>query len=588
MVGLAPLAALALTSTPGPGPVGNGGDREEPPELAELFPEDTLLYVESRGFSQLCEQGLEHPFVQALLSTKLGEALRSQADPEDALALLDFMAGMPVLESLGRLTTRGMALGVAGEKPEPETVLVLRAASEPVADELREQAFEVLEEKTGHQGALEHPHERPGGARLWHLGEALVVQRGATILLGNSRDYVLRVDALARADHERSLLTRENFRQSYEQRSDDGFVWAYADRDGIERAFDTQLDELAQSNGHPGVHALLGAPIGALATAGVVTAELTLDGNALELELDGHDTDATMELFPRDDLARPAALGSKDELASALFYRDFGSILRDGRELFQPRMVPRLAEAESQLALFFSGQEVGSEVLPHVSPWIRLVSRPLAFERGPTPELPLPGLALVARLEQPEEIGPQFLAAFQSIVSVIGVDQAQKQGRPFLLAVDMEDGIPLSYARFLDPLEGDGVDMRYNLRPACAVYEDTLILGTHEELVRTLLRERAGGLATSSEADTGEWLRLAGEPLGRLIRANFEAMVMDKVLEDGVTREKAEEEIGGLELVVTSIRDLAIELPSPTREHVRLSLRLTLDDDPPADGSSGR
>ena len=518
--------------------------------------------------------------MQAFLSTELGEALTSQVDPEGALALLELMAGMPVLDSLGRLTTQGAALGVAGKKPEPKTVLVVRAASESVADEIREQAFEVLEEKTGHAGALDRPHGRPDGARLWNIGEALVLQRGATILLGNSRDYALRVDELARTDHDRSLFAREDFRSRYDKRSSDAFAWAYADRDGIERAFDTKLDELARGNGHPGVHALLGAPIGALVTARAVTAELTLNGNALELELDGYDTDATLQLLPRGELERPAELTSREELASALIYRDFGSILREGRELFLPRMVPRLAEAESQLALFFSGQEVGSEVLPHVSPWIRLVSRPLAFERGPTPEIPLPGLALVARIEKPEEIGPQFLAAFQSIVSIIGVDQAQKQGRPFLLAVDAEAGIPLSYARFLDPHEGDGVDMRYNLRPACAVYEDTLILGTHEELVRALLRERTEGAAPAVEAGTGEWLKLSGEPLGRLIRANFEAMVMNKVLEDGVTREEAENEIGGLERLVTSIRDLAIELPSPTREHVKLSMRITLDDRP--------
>jgi len=145
--------------------------------------------------------------------------------------------------------------------------------------------------------------------------------------------------------------------------------------------------------------------------------------------------------------------------------------------------------------------------------------------------------------------------------------------------VDTEGGVPISLARFLDPFEGDGIDMRYNLRPACAVFGDTLILGTHEELVRALVRENiapGGASRESASNERTERLELEGAAIAQLIRANFETMVMNKVLEDGVTREKAEEEIAGLELVLKSIRSLTLEFPAPRGEHVEVSLRIQL------------
>jgi hypothetical protein len=198
----------------------------------------------------------------------------------------------------------------------------------------------------------------------------------------------------------------------------------------------------------------------------------------------------------------------------------------------------------------------------------------LTYTSGPKPEIPLPALALIGRLERAEDIGPQFLAAFQTIVSIIGVDQAQKRGRPFLLSVGMEGQVPISTAHYLDPHEGDGVDMRYNLRPACAIVGDALILGTHEELVRALVRDLEGG--KSSPGSALESLRLDGPTIAELLRTNFETLVMNKVLEDGVTQEKAREEIGGLESLARSIQTLYIELPKARKEHVEVILRAEL------------
>ncbi|MAB80448.1 MAG: hypothetical protein CMJ89_13935 [Planctomycetes bacterium] len=551
---------------------GQGPDQS--PGLARRFPEGTVLYVEGTGLSELFDDGLGHPFVQAFFATKLGRTLTSTASPEDWLAFVNSTLGRSALEGLAELTANGVAFGLAGDKEDPQAALVLCAESAGVADDIREDIFNLLEDKTDHPGALDRPHATLDGASFWNIGEALVVQRGAQIIFGNSRDYALAIDACSEKSGERNLVSREGFRDLYGARSEAGLLWAYADRRAIEQSFDTELHQLAAGNEDPAVHTLLGSQLGALATAQTVTAELSLGANELHLSVRGFDTDGAATLLPQNSAPIPPALESEDDLVNGLIYRDFAAILTQGSDLFSPRKVPKLAEAESQLSLFFGGQEVGEKVLPHLSPWLRLISRPLNFSTGPKPEIPLPGLALIGKLEQPERSGPQFLAAFQSIVSVIGVDQAQKQGRPFLLSVGQEGRIPISVARFLDPYEGDGIDMRYNLRPACAIVGDALILGTHEELVRELIRELESLHSPATAAS--ESLHIDGPALAELIQANFEALVMNKVLEDGVSIEKAREEIGGLEMLAHSLRTLRIDLPSSGKDRVVFSLRAEL------------
>ena len=155
-------------------------------------------------------------------------------------------------------------------------------------------------------------------------------------------------------------------------------------------------------------------------------------------------------------------------MASALLYRDFAGLLQNRVELFPAEALPSMAELMTNFALFFGGRDLGDEVLPGLSPWVRIVARPVEFDPGREPELPLPAAVAVARLQDATVDGERFVTAFQTLIGIINVEQAQ-QAQPMLqLRLGREGAVDVTSARFHTPGPEEGVDMRYNLlsRPA--------------------------------------------------------------------------------------------------------------------------
>jgi hypothetical protein len=71
------------------------------------------------------------------------------------------------------------------------------------------------------------------------------------------------------------------------------------------------------------------------------------------------------------------------------------------------------------------------------------------------------------------------------------------------------------------------------------------------------LSDSTTGVRASAGAET---LRIAGAPVAKAIQDNFETLVMNKVLEDGVDRKEAEDEIGGLQLLLSIIEQAELSV----------------------------
>src|SRR5262249_18584238 len=152
-------------------------------------------------------------------------------------------------------------------------------------------------------------------------------------------------------------------------------------------------------------------------------------------------------------------------------------------DLFPADELPGFAKASSQLALFFGGRDFSEAILPHVSPWMTVVARPVEFDAKAKPEIPLPAAAVVLHVDQPDELGPVLVSAFQTAIGLINVDRAQKGLDALMLQLELVDDVQVTSAHFLAPHAGDGVDLRYNLAPACAMVGSALVVGTHSALV---------------------------------------------------------------------------------------------------------
>lgn len=570
-----PIAAFVLFAWIGPWREGQPAPLAPDRELASFFPERCRIYIDGTGASSLLEQGLEHPFVHAVRSSEIGPLLEAlPRTPELALADADAWLGRPVLPLIADLTRRGLGLGFDPATKKSVLVAIGRDA-DTVAGGLAA-VFDAVERQFGWPGALDRPKEHQRGADLWSLGDdAIVARRDGLLVIGNERALVEEVLDLAADPAARGLLDRPGFAAHHAGKPHDPALWAWLELAEIEPHGDQGFRELRAANRSPAVQGLLGAKIAGLFAARALSAALSLqEDQGLELELRAFEAPCSASLAPRARVGElPAELGGEN-VAAALLYRDYARFFGQRVGLFPPEVLPGFAEAITNGALFFEGEDLGEDVLPHLSPWIRLVSRELEFGAGREPEIPLPGLAAVAVLDDERE-GERWAAAFQTILALINVDQAQKGGSSLRLFLAHEGEVEISAGRFATPAPGDGVDLRYNLEPALAVVGRHLVLGTHLALVRELVRE-LGQAEPGSPQGEREVLEVDAHGLRTLVERNLEFLIAQKMIEDGLERAAAEREIEGLRLVLAALGGARIEVggDDAAAPEVRLELRL--------------
>jgi len=570
-----PLALLAA-ARPRP-PLQAPGDVEH----AALAPARALAYVEFEDADGLLARGLGHPLLRTLLGGEVGEALAAQAGrtPEQALAGLDERAGYAVLPALRELTARGAALSIELRRARPSVLLTLRGEDAATVEARLAQALERAAELAGFPGALAAPAETRGDTALWRIGDDLVIAHsGAWVLV--SSDEAAVTAALERARGAEGLAGTEDFASARAARPDGATLWGWVD---LERARalqrlgdgDRGLLELAEAAAQPPVQFLVGPTLALIGSARHASLALRVRGEDVELAAEGFGVaaGAARELLPRGG-ALAAGLEPDDVLHGAV-YRDLRGLFSARGELFGPRAQPGFAEAESNLALFFGGRDVAEHVLPHLSPWVEVVAREVDFRDDARPDAALPAAALLVRVDDPATTGADLVAAFQTAISIVNVDRAQKAMPSMRLELAPLADTTITSARFAPPAPGTGVDLRYNLEPACALVGDTFVVGTHRALVAELVGERRGAPAPGAAAGTAEHLRLSGAALAELARAQRELLVMGRVLNEGRTREVAEREVDlGLGLLE---RLEGLELATERRGEDTLAASLRLD-----------
>jgi hypothetical protein len=543
--------------------------------LASLVPQRCRVYLEARAPGPLLELGLDHPFLLELRALPLGRALLAALErtPEEALERADAWLGGPALRALAELTHRGFGLGF--DPATKETVLVALGRDAAAVERHSTLALDAIERHLGFPGALDRPRELRSGADVWILGDACLARREALLVIGNDSRLVSETLALAADPKGLGLFERPGFAAHHAERPPDALVWAWLELAELERHADPGFRELRAANRTPAGQALLGARAAALLSARALSATLLRDGErGLALWLRAFEAPCAAALAPPGrDGDVPAAIGGQG-LATALVYRDFSHYVSERARLFPPEALPGFAELLSNGALFFGGQDLGADVLPRLSPWIRLVSREAEFAADRRPELALPALAAVAALED-QDHGEEWVTAFQTIVSIANLDQAQKGKKGLRLHLEREGEVEISLARFPTPLPSDGVDLRYNLEPALAVVGRHLVLGTHASLVRELVRT-LGASPPVPPSTTRETLELDAPGWRSTLERSFEHLVARKMLDEGLERGEAEAEIGGLRLALASIDGTRLELrgDDPAAPELRLGLRL--------------
>lgn len=553
-------------------------------EASPAAPEP-LIWVDAPGLSGLLARGLEDPVVARLLASDLGALVRERTGMEPAawLAALDLWVGMPVLDTLARLSSRGATLEVW---PAPGTEkgfgfgLVVQGDDAELARRVLERLLELTTLSTG-----ESPVARAldGGGEVWELSAGSLGLRGATLASANDTEALARVLArgprssagsaegpLARARIELDAL------RPFE--AEDGFA--------------TGLAGLA---GDPGAQLVFGAQLAALGQAEALELRLEWSAEALHLAVEGVAVDwgAARALAPNSDRPLPAPLELQGGLVSALVYRDVATLFRERAELFEARTASGFAKGIADMALFFGGADISEEILPHISPWLRVVSLEPDFGAGLEPEIPLPAAGLVLELEEAERLAPRLSAAFQSLLGILNVERAQQGGEPLVLELELLGKETMTWAHFPAPAPEDGVDLRHNLAPACVRSGRHFVLASHRDLARRvvelLAREPAAPSAVVDTAQRSrEELRLLGSALLQALEHNRATLVSRAQLVEGKTKERAEQDWRAVVAAVGLVDSLTVSVASSAPKRVELGLRLAFssDQEAPEGGAS--
>jgi hypothetical protein len=573
-VGAVPVALAAIPPDP--------FDLER--DVACVIPEGALIYVEAPGLPDLCEQGLGHPLIKTVLASPLGELIAEQSGmpPAFALGMLNVWAGRPVLPTLAKLTSEGLAFGVLpAEGAQPIYCVVARGDAAEWQEVVAEAMKRVAEAQDYPLDRVVPPHRKIRGMDVWLLGDygAFALQDG--LFVGATDEAVLRrmID-LGAEEGVSGLAAREAFTTARSRyRSQDAFLWSWLDMQGLEEFTPAGggLGELRKMPANPGVQLLLGPSIANLAGAREGVIEVRFGGDRIELDLIGLEVPEGPQsalLAPTGAVPPALPLAVDNETARGVVYRDFAALFAHRVDLFPAEAQPGFAEATANLALFFGGQDITDEVLPALDPWIGVVSRPLTFEGRAVPDVPLPGLALLIRAKNPESMGPQLVGAVQSVMAILNLEAAQNQQPVMTVNLELHEGTTITYGRLRNPDEGEGVDLRYNLEPACAMVGDTFVLGTHLELVRDLVGQLTRG--ELAEPGAGESLQLSGREVAQAIKANEQALVLNAVLNEGKGEDEARKEIRGLAALAGMVEALKFETARPAAHDLRASMTLLL------------
>jgi hypothetical protein len=554
-------------------------------ELAKLMPRSSLAYAEGPRVGELLASGLDHPFLAAVLDSDLAHAVLAQAPmtPEAAIAMADLYLGRPVLGTVSRLCSRGVAISVGLKRGKPVYALALRGEDEKLLRETLDGLLVKLAKQYGvEEEKMRGPHDRIRGVDVWYLGEELALGVSGSLLLASNDEGRLRdmLDLGAAAeDDDESLASDESFERARATRKADALAWAWMDVDAIQEATPHGGDKLREMASNPAVHFLLGPAIAGLGTAGEMEVEIGLGDERLELSLTGTDLadDAAQKrvLYPAGAEVPPLPNATATDGGAAILYRDFAGLFHERTELFPAEILPKFSEAISNFSYVFGGADMTDEILPALSPWLGLVVRDAQFRAGALPEVKLPGAAVIARVSDPEKIGERLVAGFQSLIGFVNIDGAQKARQPMLLDIELCDGVKISSAHFVAPPEGQGIDMRYNLEPACAMVGDAFVIGTHVSLVRSIVGQLKRGEVRGG-APGREELSLSGPMVARVVHDNSEALVMNSVLNEGKTMEVARGEVGGLEKLAAMIEGLDVTTERAENGDLHVSAAIVL------------
>jgi len=564
--------------------------------LEAWVPDDVIGYARLSGLGEKLEQFLAsnlrrelealEPVKQGLSNPKLQEAMGhlerfKSATGKDPVKLLQGLFGTEVLV--------GARLGFGG----PEVLVLTRTAGEKELEEGIQTIKSAIESHGAHPEYRESTH---GDRKIEFVqGKLAHARLGSVWCLSNSMSIVERVVDLADKKSASALKKSPIFAKA---------------ADGLLK--DALLSVVVRPQFLPNYHvpdkadnplgSLLGGGwLAALGSSDLLAASARIADGALEVKVssflgeqakDSRLWEKYAGFFPEvvpDGLRE--RLEKRGVLAVTEIHRNLAQWWEKREELLSTGAAGGLIEFANVMNIVFSPRGFQDEVLPDIGNTIAIVSRNQEYKNlSEAPKPAIPAFAAIFQLKNAEESTQSMQAAFNSIVAIINLDQAnkKKEGMAMLPRIEKVGEIEMhtvafnTSAKSKDKAKKPG--LMQNFTPSMAVAGSRVILSSSAELTKILIEEleqlKDAKPGAGKAADT---VSVDGPAVRSILSANREVLVAQSMMEKGKSKEQAETEIGLLLDVLKHVRDLRLESGRKgDAMHLDLKLRTNLGGAAPA------
>lgn len=544
---------------------------------ADMLPDSVVVFAELGNVSELVDLVFEHPLREKLEQLDaFQEFKRSQQFNQfrGGLAIFEAGMGMRWRKVLEKASAGGVELAVDSETNG--FVLIATADDEQIYDRLIGVLQPVLMQ--GGSGKFKKAEYRD--VPVYAVSEDLFfANRGAQLLVTNKKELGREVldrmlDSPDQDDSSLAFSDVYNEVLSTVPRGGDSTetlgLWGFVDVEAIresgaaEELYSGRTDNIL-------AEMLFGGIVANLKHTPFVRFDLGIETSLATLRIHSpHDPDECLEreyFWGADGASNE---GSAPELAqpsgtmfSMSAYRDLSQMWLLADDLMQDRAVEQLAQADSQLATFFSGKDFGEDILGALGPGIQFLSMEQQFSKeSPTPAIKLPAFALKMSMKEPEKTTGDFRRIFHSLIGFLNVVGAM-EGQPQLdFAWDRNEKNELlsaSYVPNLDEDEWAAAPIQFNFSPTLLFSGDTLIVASTRGLAETIeagQSEPQNRAPVAMEEPTTDEEVADGKPntlvwlsaskLHSILDSNRTQLVAQNMLENGHTKAEAEAEIGVL------------------------------------------
>ncbi len=595
-LGLACAAGMLAAAPPGPPPgqpvraAATAASALAPSDTAataKLVPQDAVLYVELSRPSEILDRFVTPDMLDRLDSVPQIRQFK-QSDQftqlRGVVTYLETKLGTDWRSALRELTAGGVALAV---QPGPPTnaLLVVRARDAQVLERTHKALVDLIEADAKQKGNPSPVKSREyKGVTAWSLGpNEFHAILGDTLVFCSHQDGMKKVLEMRAGEGSAALTELAGWREAHDRVPAGSAGWAFVRLDAVRQA-GAAGPLYAEKSDNPAAALFLGGLPHLLARAPYAVAVATLDDQHLGVRLELPKSDAWPEAYhgfyasePGHEAALP--LHPARTIASLSFYRDIKAIWDVRDQLVTPQVLPRFTELEANVGkILFGGREFG-DVLGEFEPRFRIVAATQDYSRAKNvPEIKVPAFALVLELKHPEEFATELVISYNSIIGLANLGLGQQNQPRLIVTSEQHKGFTIQGARFFDRAAGQSAEaashIRYNFSPACSAAGRYFVIGSTIDVVKDVLDALGDVHAPPQTTPDNVVLEIDGAAALQALAQNHEPLVRQNMLQEGHTREQAEQQINTLLALARLFNAGEVRwTAAPGNMHVDLSIK---------------